>query len=279
MNTTTNPLTTTSAAQIREVMKTNRILCMQALVLCRDEAICRWLARALFDMGIAPRFVEEAEVALEALSSNRFDLVVVDCDDAEGGFALLQMVRRATSNKTATVLALVNQQTQMQAAFQIGATLALQKPFSASLLGMILRASQGNILRERRRSFRYPVEIPVSLSVDRGPELRATVINLSEDGMAIQAQCPLPVDQPVRVRFDLPTTRILVEAEGTIAWSDRNGRVGIRFLNIQHFVRGLLEKWLRGQFEQLLADQKRENASPVPSGLLVTTNRPQFAQV
>jgi len=279
MSTTANLLTTTSAAQIREVMKTNRILCMQALVLCRDEVISRWLARALFDLGLVPQFFEEAEAALEALSANRFDLVVVDCDDVEGGIALLQMVRRTASNKTATVLALVNQRTNMQAAFQIGATLTLQKPFSASLLGMILRASQGNILRERRRSFRHPVEIPVSLSVDCGPELRATAINLSEDGMALQMQNLLPADQPVRVRFDLPGTRISVEAEGAIAWSDRDGRVGIRFLNMQQFVRRHLEKWLQSQFEQLLADQKRENASPVPSGLLVTMNRPQPAQV
>jgi CheY-like chemotaxis protein len=273
MSTTTNPFTTTSAAQIREVMKTNRILSMQALVLCRDEVISRWLTRALFEMGIVPRFFEEAEVALEALNTNRFDLVVVDCDDIEGGMALLRMVRRTSSNKTATVLALVNQRTNMQAAFQIGATLTLQKPFSAGLLSLILRASQGNILRERRRSFRHPVEIPIWVSVDRGPELRATAINLSEDGMALQTQSPLPVDQPVRVRFSLPGTRVSVEAEGAIAWSDRTGRVGIRFLNMQQFVRPLLEKWLQVQFEQLLADQKKENASAVPSGLLATMNR------
>ena len=272
-------ITTCSAAQTLEVTKANRILCMQSLILCRDEVISRWLARTLLDMGIEPRFFDEADGALEALNANRFDLVVVDCDDVEGGMALLQVVRRTASNKTATILALVNRRTKMKAAFQIGATLALQKPFSASLLGLILRASQGNILRERRRSFRHPVEIPVLVSVDRGPDVRVTAINLSEDGMALQAQYPLPVDQPVRVRFSLPDTRISVEAEGNIAWSDRNGRAGIRFLNIQHFVRWLLEKWLQAQFEQLLAEQKKENASPVPSGLLLTMNRPQPAQV
>ena len=279
MSTTTNHLTTTSAAQIREVMKTNRILCMQSLVLCRDEVTCRWLTRAMFDLGIAPQFFEEAEVALEALSVDRFDLVVVDCDDVEGGMAFLQMVRRTPSNKAATVLALVNQRTNMQAAFQIAATLTLQKPFSASLLGMILRASQGNILRERRRNFRYPVEIPASLSVDRGPELRATIVNLSEGGMAIQAHSQLPANQPVRVRFDLPGTRISVETEGAIAWSDRSSSAGIQFLNVQQMVRRLLEKWLQSQFEQLLADQKKENASAVPSGLLGTMNRLLPAQV
>jgi len=279
MSAMTNPMTTTSAAQIREVMKTNRILCMQSLVLCRDEVTCRWLTRAMFDLGIAPQFFEEAEVALEALSVDRFDLVVVDCDDVEGGMAFLQMVRRTPSNKAATVLALVNQRTNMQAAFQIAATLTLQKPFSASLLGMILRASQGNILRERRRNFRYPVEIPASLSVDRGPELRATIVNLSEGGMAIQAHSQLPANQPVRVRFDLPGTRISVETEGAIAWSDRSSSAGIQFLNVQQMVRRLLEKWLQSQFEQLLADQKKENASAVPSGLLGTMNRLLPAQV
>lgn len=274
MSTATDPITTTSSSQIFEMTRTNRILRMQALVLCGDAGISRALARTLFDMGVAPRLFEKAEAALEALNADRFDLVVVDCDDVVGGLAFLQLVRRTSSNRTATVLALVNQRTRMQAAFQVGATLALQKPFSVSLLTMILRASQGNILRERRRTFRHPVEIPVSLSVDHGPDLRATAINLSEDGMALQAHSSLPTNHPIRVRFDLPKTRIPVEAEGTIAWADRTGRIGIRFLDMQQFVRRSLEKWLQAQFEQLLADQKKENESLFPSHLLATVNRP-----
>ena len=274
MSTATNDMATTSAAQILQVMKNNRILCMQALVLCKDGMISRWLARDLFDMGIAPQFFDEAEAALEVLNHNRFDLVVVDCDGVEEGMALLQLVRRTASNKAATVLALVNERTQMQAAFQIGATLALQKPFSVSLLGLILRASQGNILRERRRSFRHPVEIPVSLTVEHGPEVPATAINLSEDGMALQVPYPFSANHPVRVRFKLPQTRVSVEAEGTIAWSDRAGRAGIRFSILQPFVRKLLETWLQTRFEQLLSDQKKESESPVPSQLLATVNRP-----
>ncbi len=274
MSTATNPITTTSASQIVEVMRTNRVLRVQALVLCRDEGISRPLARALFDMGIASRSFEKAESALEALTASRFDLVVVDCDDVDGGMALLRLVRRTPSNKTATVLALVNQRTRMQAAFQSGATLALQKPFSASLLSLILRASQGNILRERRRTFRHPVEIPVSLSVDHGSDVRATAINLSEDGMAIQSQSFLPAEHPVRVRFALPGTRISVEAEGAIAWADRTGRIGIRFLNMQPFVRRILEKWLQTHFEQLLAEQKKETEGLLPRQVPATVNRP-----
>jgi CheY-like chemotaxis protein len=279
MATATNPITTTSASQIVEVMRTNRILGVQALVFCRDEGISRSLARTLLDLGIASRFFEKAEAALEAMNLDRFDLVVVDCDDVKGGMALLQLARRTPSNKTATILALVNQQTPMQAAFQVGATLALQKPFSASLLGLILRASQGNVLRERRRTFRQPVEIPVTLSTDRGPDLRATAINLSEDGMALQTHSSLPADCPVRVRFDLPGTRVSVEAEGTIAWTDRTGRMGLRFLNMQQFVRRVLEKWLQTQFEQLLAEQKKETESLLPSRAMATVNRPQPTRV
>ena len=87
MSTATNDMATTSAAQILQVMKNNRILCMQALVLCKDGMISRWLARDLFDMGIAPQFFDEAEAALEVLNHNRFDLVVVDCDGVEEGMA------------------------------------------------------------------------------------------------------------------------------------------------------------------------------------------------
>lgn len=256
MTTATNPMTTTSSAKLFEAMKANRILRMQALVLCSDEGISRSLTRTLLDMGVAPRLCGKAEAAREALNDNRFDLVVVDCDDVDGGMALLQLVRQTPANKTATILALVNQRTGMQVAFQMGATMALQKPFSASLLGLVLRASQGNILRERRRGFCHPVEIPVSLSVEHGPDVRATAINLSEDGMTLQARAPLPAYHLVRARFDLPETKISVEAKGTIVWADPSGGVGIRFLNMKQCVRQILEKWLQAQFEQSLAEQK-----------------------
>ena len=64
-----------------------------------------------------------------------------------------------------------------------------------------------------------------------------------------------------------------MKAEGAVAWSDRTGRVGIRFLNMKQCVRQILEKWLQTQFEQLLTKQKA-NESLVPSRPLATANRP-----
>ena len=202
------------------------------------------------------------------MSRRKFDLVVVDCDDAKGGVEFLQAIRRTRSHEMATILAIVNQQTTLPEAFQMGATLALEKPFSANLLNLIFRASLGNMLRERRRTLRHPVEIPVSLSIDQGRDLCATAINLSENGMAIQAPFPLPPNQRVRVRFVLPNTKISIEAEAVIAWSERHGRAGIRFLSVQQFVRRHFESWLRSQFEQMTQALQKEDTGQLARELL-----------
>jgi len=146
MNTATGSRTAPRASQIFEVMKTNHLLGLRALVVCHDRELVRSLARHLFALGIAPWLITKTEVALAALNASRFDLVVLDCDDVHESWALLRRVRQTESNKAATVLALVNHRTSMQTALKLGATLALQKPFSAHLLSLVLGASQGNIL-------------------------------------------------------------------------------------------------------------------------------------
>ena len=250
-----------TGAQAANVVLTNRALGLQALVLCRDSQITRPLLQVLFELGIAPKLYHEAAEALEVIHRRRFDLVIVDCDDTKGGVEFLQSVRRIPSHGMATILAIVNHQTSLLEAFKMGATLALGKPFSGNLLNLIFRASLGNMLRERRRAFRHPVEIPVVIHIDHGQDLRATVINLSEDGMAVQAPFPLPHNQSVRVRFVLPATKISIDAEAVIAWSERHGRSGIRFLNVQHFVRRHFESWLRDQFDQMTQVLQKQDAS------------------
>lgn len=247
-----------TGADATDVVLTNRALGLQSLILCRDAQVNRSLFRVLYELGIATKIYPETGEALDALSRRKFDLLVVDCDAVAGGIEFLQAIRSTSSHAMATILAIVDQERTLAGAFRMGATLALAKPFSPNLLNLILRASMGNVLCERRRTFRHPVEIPVLLRFAQGQESRATVINLSEGGMAIHAPVPVPPQQAVRVSFLLPDTNIVMEAEGMIAWSEGHGRAGIRFLNVQPLVRRHFEHWLHQQFEQMTQTSQRE---------------------
>jgi c-di-GMP-binding flagellar brake protein YcgR len=105
------------------------------------------------------------------------------------------------------------------------------------------------MVRERRRYFRYPVEIPVHLKVPQGPELTATSTNLSEGGMAMRIGGQLLKDTVAALRFTLPASNTALELKGQIAWSDGRGRTGIRFVEVPQSSQYQLDKWLTDRLQ------------------------------
>jgi len=77
---------------------------LQSLILCRDPGTVRVSRRALDDLGIAVEVATTAESALERLDRNKFDAIIVDCDDVAGGAEVLAGVQQSPSNKRAIVV-------------------------------------------------------------------------------------------------------------------------------------------------------------------------------
>jgi hypothetical protein len=100
--------------------------------------------------------------------------------------------------------------------------------------------------------------MPVTLSLESGQQVLATAINLSKEGMAIQAPTAIPNRKPVQMHFFLPETKVDIQAKGAIAWADLHGRAGIKFVEVQDHGRRFFENWLRSRFEQWLRDSTRE---------------------
>jgi hypothetical protein len=61
----------------------------------------------------------------------------------------------------------------------------------------------GVILRERRRYFRCPLSIPVSIRRRTMPLVRCDTVNISEGGMAVSTSVPFSAGEDVRVQFTL----------------------------------------------------------------------------
>jgi DNA-binding response OmpR family regulator len=74
---------------------------------------------------------QDARRGADILISDKFDAVIVDCDDLSGGLALLQGLRNTPSNKNSVAFAILNgKRTTTQEAFGMGANFVLQKPIS-----------------------------------------------------------------------------------------------------------------------------------------------------
>jgi DNA-binding response OmpR family regulator len=231
---------------------------LESLLLSRDADVFRVLRPTLEKLSIEVEICQEARKASEILISEKFDAVIVDCDDLPGGVEVLEGLRATPSNKNSITFAIVNgKKTTTQQAFGMGVNFVLHKPLSVLNASRCFHAALGFMLRERRRYFRHPIKMLVNVVLDN-KELKATSTNLSEGGIALLLHQALPKNATPRVRFTLPGTSLVLEVETEVAWADLKGLVGLRFLNVPNSSKELLEGWLNDQMEQQLPGSKEK---------------------
>jgi hypothetical protein len=101
---------------------------------------------------------------------------------------------------------------------------------------------------ERRRYIRHKLHTPVYASFN--DTQAAMVVDLSElldlheDGFAVQTSEPLEVNRAVTLCLDLPETKSYIHGSGQVIWSDDTGRGGIRFSSLPESSRQILKQWL-----------------------------------
>jgi DNA-binding response OmpR family regulator len=221
-----------------------------SLLLSRDAEVFRILRPALEKLSIEVEVCQEAKKASEILLSEKFDAVIVDCDDLPGGTAVLEALRTTPSNKNTVTFAIVNgRKTTTQDAFGMGVNFVLHKPLSALNAARCFNAALGFMMRERRRYFRHPLTMPVTLEVD-DKKLNGNATNLSEGGISLQIRQALPKNAAPRLQFTLPETSLTFEVETEVAWADIKGRVGLRFVKLPESSLQRLEGWLNAQAEK-----------------------------
>lgn len=220
---------------------------LESLLLSRDPQVIRVLRPTLEKLAVEVEVCRGARSGNEILCSEKFDAIIVDCDDLQGGLEVLGSLRKGTSNKNSVTFAILNGTTTTQQAFQLGANFVLQKPISLVNATRCFSAALDFMARERRRYFRHPVETPVTIVYGQGQELKATTTNISEGGMAVQFKGKLDKGKISKVIFTLPGTNAVMEPKAEVSWADGAGRAGIRFLEVPQSSREHLEAWLNRQ--------------------------------
>lgn len=234
---------------------------LESLLLSQDTELVRVLRPTLEKMSIDVEVCHEARTGSDILISDKFDAVIVDCDDMSGGLALLQGLRATPSNRNSVAFAVLNgKQTTTQEAFGMGANFVLQKPISGLNASRCFHAALNFMLKERRRYFRQPVKIQVQMSLD-GKKMVGTSTNVSEGGMAVMVHEALPKGAAPHLKFTLPGADFNMEVETEVAWSDVKGLAGFRFLNVPKSSQMLLERWLDERMEQEFPGAKERLAA------------------
>src|SRR6476659_6665480 len=222
---------------------------LESLLLSQDAELVSVIRPTLESLSIDVEICPEARVGNEKLISDKFDAVIVDCDDLEGRLTVLKELRNTPSNKSSVAFAVLNgRNTTTQDAFGMGANFVLQKPISTLNASRCFHAALNFMLKERRRYFRQPVKMDVKVVLE-GKTLHATSTNISEGGIALMLREALPKGATPHLKFSLPKTSLQFEVEADVAWADLKGLAGFRFHNLPASTKTVLEQWLDDRME------------------------------
>src|SRR5690348_4387507 len=70
------------------------------------------------------------------------------------------------------------------------------------------------------------------------------ILDLSEEGMAMQSQSPIEAHSIVPLHLSLGEPTAYLETTGYVAWADALGRAGVRFSELPDAARERLREWL-----------------------------------
>jgi DNA-binding response OmpR family regulator len=240
---------------------------LESLLLSQDTELVRVIRPTLEKLSIDVEICHEARAAADILISEKFDAVIVDCDDLKGGLGVLQGLRETPSNKNSVTFAVLNgKRTTTQEAFSMGANFVLQKPISLLNASRCFHAALNFMLQERRRYFRQPVKMLVRLTLG-DKVMKATSTNISESGIALMLREALPKGATPRLQFTLPETECKMEVEAEMVWADVKGRAGFRFRDVSQECKTSLEQWLDKYLEKDLPGSREKAPGAAPEKL------------
>ena len=222
-------------------------MALKSLLMCGDGNTAEILRRILLELDIRVEHCWDSPAALNKLMADQFDAIVLDCEPGNSAIEILNQARVSPLNGTALVIALVHGHDDVRQVFATSANFVLYKPISAERAKSSLRAARALMRREKRQHKRIPVHASAGIAYANVENEPATLVDLSENGTAIQCERKLPPAAKVYFQFTLPGHKKVVRLAGEVAWQDSSGRVGIHFVDVPQTSRKLLKEWL-GQY-------------------------------
>lgn len=216
---------------------------IHALLVSSDDSAADVLGRVLPDFGVAMDRSSDLETTLTRIQQQKFDALIVDFDNPQQAEDVLQQAHKLGTGPL--TIALVADSSKVRQILNGGAHFVLYKPVSEDAAKAGLRAAAALLTRERRRTFRVPVQAPVEIILPDTRAVDGILLDLSENGMdVLTAEAQIP-GSLLAFKFQLPDGSLAVEAHGQVAWANPNGQTGVYFLDVQGELQEQLKTWLK----------------------------------
>lgn len=197
----------------------------------------------LQESDISPDPCGSAQEAIELMARGNYAALVLDFD-IPGAAQVAKLARLSPAKSRPVVFAMIGAGTDVAGAYEAGANFVLYKPLVPEQISRSVRAGRGFMRSDRRKRGRQSVQTVVYLLFGKAA-IPTLMVDLSDDGLCIQAAEPLPPIQEVPVHFLLPNSARPIEGKAEVVWADDSGRAGMFFTKLAPEVARRLKTWLR----------------------------------
>src|SRR6266446_8147878 len=218
---------------------------LTSLMVCADEAAVLELRRVLEELNIHVELCADPVRAAVRLAQERFDLIILDCKKQSDVISLLNESHSSRVNGSSLAVVVAEGQESIREMFSLGVNFVLYKPVSYERALSTLRAAQAVLFRDKRRKARATVHTQATIDYAGVERDRAALVDLAEDGMAVNFGKRLPPTCKVYFQFQLPGQTATVRLSGVVMWQDWNGRAGVQVVDVPQTSRRILSEWLQ----------------------------------
>jgi hypothetical protein len=220
---------------------------LSSMVLSRDWQEVSVLECILGGLHMDVSVESEPQRAMARLNKSKIDAIIVDCD-LNGSSQFLRELQNVENPPKTVPLVIMGGPQCNHNLEESGALFAFEKPISVEQAVRTLSAARSMILDGRLRYHRAGLEVPVLLNSKSGKPADAFLVNVSQGGMQIHTSDPVESAKGLHVSFELPGARTGLKAKAEIAWQDKRGNLGIRFVKLLPQQQRTLQLWLAQQY-------------------------------
>jgi CheY-like chemotaxis protein len=219
---------------------------LSSMVVSRDWQEVSVLECILSGLHMDVTVESEPQQALARLSKSKVDALIVDCD-LNGTGQFFRELQRESPRANSVPLVIMGAPQGRRDMEESGAMFAFDKPISVEQAVHTLSAARNMILDGRLRYHRAGIEVPVTLR-SRSQNTEGHLINLSQGGLQVHVEDGFDAKEASRISFSLPGTDVGMHAQVEVAWADKQGNVGIRFVKMASQMKHTLRLWLAQQY-------------------------------
>ena len=197
----------------------------QALLFCPDEKLARVVSQVFSELDFTVEPVHEPFAAVKKLMAQRYDAVVVDCENEQNASLLFKSARNSSSNQSSLAIAVVEGQAGVAKAYRIGANLVLTKPINIEQAKGTLRVARGLLRKNSDAAGANAASAPVpGVPVKAAPVSAGSSFQPASRGAAAitpppshtdlpEFEAPLPAAIPAESPAELPLMTALAKVE------------------------------------------------------------------